>query len=185
MDFEMQLPLVAAASEHWRRSLDPASLREALRKLFLLRSEATARSNFLTNIQAELVAPVSKAVDRQLSNSENMRSVFDDRGNRSMLIAAEVALIVDRLGTWLENELENWMAAIHYPVDESVWIGERFTQGGVIDLLLLADAVGLTSFAWNVQPGDPPFRRLDMVARADIGMLTVSELYAQSIPVEA
>ena len=58
--------------------------------------------------------------------------------------------------------------------------------GGAIDILLLADAVELNGYMWNLEPGQSPFRRLDVVGGVvDTGMLVLSELYAQSMPIQA
>jgi hypothetical protein len=183
LDFEMQLPLVAAASERWRRSIRPDSLRESVRRLFkLLRDEDSARANFLDRAADELRDPVQEQVARQLRGSDALREVFEDeRGGLDALTLAGIAEILDRVRRWFENDLQAWMAQIHPTLDETVWLGER-PGTGAIDILLLADAVGLNAYVWNLQIGASPFGRLDIVSRCDTGMLVLSELYAQSLP---
>jgi hypothetical protein len=117
--------------------------------------------------------------------SNALERVFQDRGGLETLTDEGVREIMDRIASWLSDDLGEWMAMIHPEVDETVWLGERFTSGGAIDILLLADAVGLTAYMWNFETGESPFRRLDVVGRLDTGMLVLSELYAQSLPAVA
>jgi hypothetical protein len=182
LDFEMQLPEVAAASESWRRAVSPDSLRESVRRLFrLLQDEDSAIGDFLGQAEDELREPLRDQVQRQLRRSDAQREVFDERGGLDALTNTGLDEILNRLRRWLENDLEAWMARIHPTLDETVWLGERYGTGA-IEILLLADAVGLNAYVWNIQIGEPPFRRLDIVGRCDTGMLVLSELYSQSLP---
>jgi hypothetical protein len=181
-DFEIQLPAVALASEPWRRSIDADSLRRSVRRLFrLLRDEESARAEFLDRAGDEVRVPVRDQVARQLRESAELRQVFEEeRGGLGPLTDAGVAEILNRIRFWFENELEPWMGSIYPTLDETVWLGERYSTGA-IDILLLADALGLNAYEWNLEIGASPFRRLDVVGRCDTGMLVLSELYAQSV----
>ncbi len=121
-------------------------------------------------------------VSRQLRGSDQLREVFEERGDLNGLTNAGLAEILNRVRRWFENDLEAWMTKIYPTLDETVWLGERYGTTGAIDILLLADAVGLNAYVWNLQIGEPPFRRLDVVGRSDTGMLVLSELYSQSLP---
>jgi hypothetical protein len=101
-------------------------------------------------------------------------------GKVAAVLVRDVAEILNRIRFWFENELEPWMGSIYPTLDETVWLGERYSTGA-IDILLLADALGLNAYEWNLEIGASPFRRLDVVGRCDTGMLVLSELYAQSV----
>ncbi len=66
--------------------------------------------------------------------------------------------------SWLDSDLQPWMESIYPVLDEEVWLGPADQEAGVIDLLLLADAVGLSAYSWDLPVGISPFRRLDVVA---------------------
>lgn len=182
LDFEIQLPAVALASEPWRRSIDADSLRESVHRLFrLLHDEDSARAQFLDRAQDVVREPVRDQVARQLRESAGLRQVFEEeRGGLGPLTDSGVAEILNRIRLWFEDGLEAWMDSIHPTLDETVWLGERYSTG-VIDILLLADAIGLNAYEWNLEIGESPFRRLDIVGRCDTAMLVLSELYAQSV----
>lgn len=185
LDFELQLPQVAAASESWRRALDAGSLRESLRRLFKLLRDEDARADFVAQAEDELREPVRDQVARQLRQSDALREIFDERGDLEALTLAGVAGILNRIRGWLENELNAWMVGIYPVLDETVWLGETAGAGGAIDILLLADGVGLNAYVWNLSVGDSPFKRLDIVGQAEIGMLVLTELYSQAAPAHA
>jgi hypothetical protein len=185
LDFELQLPNVASASEEWRRSVRPDTLEEALRRLFRIRDDEEKRADFLVRATEELDEPVRDQIARQLRHSGNLRSAFEEQGGLDALTTAGVGEIVGRVRDWIRAEMRGWMASIHPEVDETVWLGEPYTTTGAIDSLLLADALGLNAYVWNLLPGESPFRRLDIVGGADTGMLVLSELYAQSTPIAA
>ena len=165
---------------------DPTALREALHRLFaLLRDDDSARNDFLTRVAEEVRGPVRDRADLQIQRSDALSEVFEARGGLETLTEEGVRGIIVRVGRWLTNDLGVWMTQIHSTVDETVWLGEQFSGGGAIDILLLADAVGLNAYMWNLEPGESPFRRLDVVGGvADTGMLVLSELYAQSMPIQ-
>lgn len=175
--------MVAAASERWRRAVIPDVIRESVRRLFRLRERQSERDEFCNEVAEQVWEPVRDQVRRQIRNSGRMYRVFEERGGEEAVTEAGVTEIVTRIRHWLDQELEDWMAEIHDTVDETRWLGERHGAPGVIDILLLADALGLAAYAWNAEVGASPFRRLDMVAGMPTGLLVLSELYAQSMPV--
>ncbi len=185
LDFELQLPVLAVASERWRRSIRPESLRRAVRKMFGLLDDPAERSELLARAADELREPVRDQVARQLRNSDQSRELLEGRGNLSQQTEAGVQEITERIRQFLEHELRDWMQRIHPTLNMEFWIGDRDRSQGVIDLLLLGDALGLNAYVWNVDPSQSPFRRLDMVARGDLGLLILGELYAQSAPAVA
>lgn len=125
-------------------------------------------------------------VARQLRFSGGLRDIFEDeRGGLDEMTTAGVGEIISRVGNWIRMEMPSWMASIHPHLDETVWLGEAYTTRGAIDTVLFADALGLNAYVWNLQPGESPFRRLDVVGGADTSMLVLSELYAQSTPIAA
>jgi len=183
-EFEIQMPTLARASEQQRRQIQPAAMREALRQLFrLLRDEDAARDNFLQRAVAELAQPVLDHVTRQVQQSDALGPVLNERGGIDALAEASSWGIISRVSQWISDDLAGWMAQIHTPVDETLWLGERFANGGAIDLLLLADGIGLFSYMWDLAPRESPFRRLEVVGGVDTGMLVLSQLYSQSMPV--
>jgi hypothetical protein len=149
----------------------------------LLRDDDDARAGFLTRARETLQEPVAVRAQEQIAESDRLGAVFDERGGLDALTNAGIQNIIDRVQWWFVNDLAGWMARIHEPVDETVWIGERFGSGGAIDILLLADAVGLNAYMWNLAHGQSPFEKLEVVVGVDTGMLVLSELYAQSMPV--
>ncbi|MDX3192078.1 hypothetical protein PV458_27020 [Streptomyces sp. MN03-5084-2B] len=184
LDFELQLPVIAVASEPWRRAIDPGSVRHAVHRLFALRENEYQRNELCDAAAGELWEPVRDQVNRQIANSDRMYPVFEERGSETALTEAGVGEIVERIRAWLETELDGWMRTIHERLDERLWLGDQHGSPGVIDVALLADALGLNAYVWNAPVGASPFRRLDMTAATPIGILVLSELYAQAIPVE-
>jgi hypothetical protein len=128
---------------------------------------------------------VRDQVARQLRQSDALREVFDERGDFGALSLAGVAEILNRIRHWLEDDLPAWMVGIYPILDETVWLGETGGTPGAIDILLLADGVGLNAYVWNLTVGDSPFKRLDIVGQAEMGMLVLTELYAQAAPAHA
>jgi hypothetical protein len=185
LDFELQLPAVASASEAWRRAILPDSVRRAVQQLFRLRQDESERAEFCEVIAGELEEPVRDQVRRQIAYSGEMHRLFEERGGENVLIEAGINEIVVRIRSWLDSELDGWMMSIHDQLDETVWLGEPDSPSGVVDIALIADALGLNAYRWNAEVGSSPFRRLDIAATTATGLLVLSELYAQSMPVIA
>lgn len=143
------------------------------------------RNELLARAADDLHEPVRDQVARQLRNSDQARELFEERGDLAQQTETGVQEIVERIRQFLEHDLRNWMQLIHPTLNEEFWVGDRDSPQGVIDLLLLGDALGLNAYVWNADPSESPFRRLDMVARSDLGLLVLGELYAQSAPAVA
>jgi hypothetical protein len=182
-DFELKMPELAQASLPWRGRVDITVLRDAVRMLFSLRDSANARGTFVGRVDDEVAAPIRDAVERQLAERQNSSRYWEERGGEEAAVEAERSVIRSRVASWLDNDLEQWMRTVLPVLDENVWVGARDEVGGVIDLLLLADAVGVFGYSWNIVPERSPFSRLDVVAGAQLPLLVVAELYAQGMPV--
>lgn len=185
LDFETQLPVLAQASESRRRSIDTQSLRESIRKLFSLLSDDQQRDDFCDNAREQLREPVRDEVFRMWRASDEARRALDERGGVEGVAASEVDDITSRIRDWLDHGLEPWMRQIHPALDERVWVGDRDEVGGVIDVLLMADAVGVNAYTWNMSVEESPYRRLDVVARIPLGLLVLSQLYTETLSVPA
>jgi len=98
------------------------------------------------------------------------RSVCPDEGRHLDTVATE-------LRSWLDDDLADWMAEINPRVDESVWI-----EDGLIDVELLADAIGLVRYDWGLPIGASPFSRVDMARQTPTGLLVLAETYTRATP---
>jgi len=184
LDFELQVPDLARASADQRGAVELDTVRESVRRLFgLLRDERPRREEFLGRIAREVEEPVRDDIGRQLRQRPNAYAYWDERGGIDAATSTEVGAIVERYRRWLTAELEPWMASIYPVLDENVWVGARDETGGVVDVLLLADAIGLQAYNWNLDLERSPFQRPDFVAATDPALVVLAELYAQSIPV--
>ncbi len=76
------------------------------------------------------------------------------------------------------------MAEINPSLNESAWLAAEGRAGGGIDLTLIADAIGLNSYAWAAEPTDQPFRRLDIPGATEPGLLVLTSLYAAAAAAE-
>jgi hypothetical protein len=182
LDFESQLPQVAQASSERRGQVDLSSVREAVRRLFgLLQDQEGARSELLERIRTEAAEPVRDDVFRQIRQRDNASRYWDERGGVEGAAATELETLVGRFASWLEFQLGPWLETIYPVLDAHVWVGARDEPGGILDTLLLADAIGLHAFSWGMQVDESPFRRLDVVAGAEPGMVVLAELYSQAV----
>jgi len=183
LDFELQAPDLAQASADQRGAVELDTVRESVRRLFgLYRDERPRREDFLGRIAYEVREPVQDEVGRQMRQRPNAYAYWEERGGLDGATSTEVDAIVERYRRWLIGGLLPWMVSIHPVLDENVWVGARDEPGGMVDVLLLADAIGLQAYSWSLDPQRSPFRRLDVVAGADPGLVVLAELYAQSIP---
>ncbi|QGN34891.1 hypothetical protein [Microlunatus sp. Gsoil 973] len=144
-----------------------------------------ARGKFLGRISEEVGEPVRDDVFRQIRQRENANRYWDGLGGVDGAARAETEAIVQRFGHWLEDQLEPWLASIYPVLDADVWVGDRDQSGGAVDTLLLADALGLHAYSWNMHVEETPFRRLDVVAGADASLVVLGETYSQSVPAVA
>ena len=176
VDFQAQFPSLAQASQEKRNAVDPAALWEATLALFLLREDGDAREQYLAGVGTTLRDALRDRYTDELQNRPIAARVtgVDDA---EVLADRERDVMIEQLRGWLSTELTAWMAEIYPVVDKEVWLGDRL-GGGAIDLLLLADAIGLNAFAWDVEPDVQPFERLDIVASTEPGLLVLASLYA-------
>jgi hypothetical protein len=147
----------------------------------LLPRRETIREEFLARIADEMHEPVRDEVARQMRQRGNASEYWQSHGGLDRATAAERDAIVGRYRLWLADGLEPWMLSIYPILDENVWVGARDEPGGVIDVLLLADAIGLQAYNWSQDLERSPFRRLDVVAASDPALVVLAELYSQSI----
>jgi hypothetical protein len=184
LDWQARMPLVAEASAAARAEVDLRWIRRGLRSLFGLLDDEQDRRRFLANLSESLREPVADQVAR-MATANNAYDAFEERGGEAEVARHERELIVERFRGWLETSLRAWMAEIHPVVNEEVWLGAPDAPGGVIDALLVADAVGLNCWAWSLRAGESPFRRLDAVGGMDTGLAVITELYALAAPATA
>jgi hypothetical protein len=182
VDFELQIPLLAQASTEERRKVDLSAVREAIRRLFgLLRNETPSHEDFLNRIDSELSEAVRDEVWRQMRQRDNAFNYWNERGGVDAGVSAERDAILGRYRAWLAEDLEPWMLSIYPILNENAWVGERDEPSGVIDVLLLADAMGLYAYNWQLDLERSPFRRLDVIVSSDPALVVLAELYSQSI----
>ncbi len=112
---------------------------------------------------------------------DNAFDYWQERGGVDAGVSAERDAILGRYRVWLAEDLEPWMLSVYPILNENVWVGERDEPAGVIDVLLLADAMGLYAYNWQLDLEHSPFRRLDVVVASDPALVVLAELYSQSI----
>jgi hypothetical protein len=182
LDFELQMPAVAQASVEERRRINLDAVREAVRRLFgLLRDEEPSREEFLSRIEGEVTEAIRDEILRQIRQRDNAFDYWQARGGVDAGAITERNAIISRFRSWLADDLEPWMAAIYPVLNENVWVGARDEPAGVVDVLLLADAIGLYAYNWNLDVERSPFRRLDVIAASDTALVVLAELYSESI----
>jgi hypothetical protein len=172
------MPILAQASVQRRAAIDLSIVREAVRRLFELLHDETARGQFLAQVAVEVAEPVRDEIERQRGQRNNAYSYWLERGGLDAVAAAESQKIVNRYGRWLTEGLEPWMVSIYPVLNEDVWVGARDDPGGVVDMLLLADAIGLQAYNWNLDMNRSLFHRLDLVAASDPGLVVLGECYS-------
>jgi len=186
LDFEIRCPDLANASNQQRAAIQINVLRDAIRRLFaLLHDEDTSRHDFLDRVATEVQEPVLDEANRHTSQRKNANDHWRGLGGPQAAADAERDAIVQRYSTWLGEDLKPWMESIYPVLDEVVWVGAPEDQGGLIDVLLLADSIGLQAYNWNLELDRSPFRRLDAVAAGDPGLVVLAEVYAEMIPIRA
>lgn len=184
LDFESQMPRLAQASSEYRAHVDLESVREAVRRVFgLMNDTEDARQVFIERIAAGVTEPLRDDVARQIRQRDNASRYWDEHGGIDEAVRRERAAIVGRFEMWLDTELRAWLQTIYPVLNPQVWVGDRDEPGGVVDVLLLADSLGVNAYSWNMPADESPFRRLDVVAGADPAMVVLAETYSQSIGV--
>jgi hypothetical protein len=178
------MPELAQASLRHRSDVDLRGLRYSFRRVFrLLRDDDDDREDFVRHVRTEVREPIRDEVARQMRSRELARSYFEAHGGLERMTEDRVAEVAGLYSSWLDEQLQPWMSAIYPVLDEEVWLGASDEESGVIDLLLLADAVGVNAYSWNMEIGDSPFRRLDVVLRMDPPLVVLSDLYATSVAI--
>jgi hypothetical protein len=120
-----------------------------------------------------------------MRQQENANAYWEERGGLDAATRIERDAVVARYAAWLAETLEPWMASIYPVLQANVWVGARDEPGGVINMLLLADAIGLQAYSWNLEVEASPFQRIDVIAASDPALMVLAELYAYSIPTYA
>lgn len=172
---------LAQASSRHRGEVDLQTVREAVRRLFALMVDRSARAQFLERISIEVHQPVLDDVARQIRQRRNASRYWEERGGVLGAAEAETNAIVRRFGDWIEFRLPGWLESIWPVLDEDVWVGARDESGGMVDVLLLADALGVNAYSWNLHVEESPFRRLDVVAGSSPALVVLGESYCQSV----
>jgi len=186
LDFEIRCPVLANASNQQRGAIQLNVLRDAIRRLFaLLRDEDTSRRDFLDRVATDVQERVLDEANRHTSQRNNAYDHWQELGGPQAAADAERDSIVQRYSLWLGEDLKPWMEAIYPVLDEVVWVGAPEDQSGLIDVLLLADSIGLQAYNWNLELDRSPFRRLDVVVAGDPGLVVLAEVYSEMIPIRA
>jgi len=176
----LQWPIVANASADHRGQVRTDAVRETVRRLIGLLEESERR-DFLEHAAAEASEPI-RAVADEMYRRDNIMQYWDERGGVEIAASVELDLLIDRYQACLEFELRPWLAEIHPIIDADTWIGaQRDGAEGVVDPLLLADAIGLNAYNWNLEIGRSPFGQPDVVTAADPAMVVLSEVYSQTV----
>ncbi|WP_280829849.1 hypothetical protein [Mycobacterium sp. OTB74] len=177
VDFQAQFPQLAEASQPWRNSVDITVLTTAVAVLFELRRDTDAREQYLTTVGDSLHEALRDGYTEELQNRPIAATVTGS-DNADVLAERERDGMIDQLRGWLTTQLEAWMAEIYPVVRMKDWLQANQPGGRPIDFLLLADAIGLNAYAWDVDPDFQPFKRLDIVAGTEPGLLVLASLYA-------
>jgi hypothetical protein len=181
VDFETQLPRLAQASSRQRGLVDLQTVREAVRRLFALLEDQEFRDSFFERIADEAREPIRDEVFRQIRQRDNASRYWDERGGVDGATMVELTVLLQRFRTWVALDLRPWLEDIFPILDPDAWVGEWDRVSGAVDTLLLADAIGMHAYSWGLHVDEPRFRRLDVVAGSEPGMVVLSELYSQSV----
>ena len=182
-DFQAQFPTVARASADERNSVQADILRNAIQQLFRIANNKDDRQHYVDQVGEYLKEPLSAHIGEQLElrgrpHPDAYPAGLTDAELVRELSARESHSITERLKRWLSRDLKAWMAEINPSLNESAWLTPEGRADGGIDLMLMADAIGLNSYAWNARPTDQPFRRLDIPGATEPGLLVLASIYA-------
>lgn len=175
------MPSLAQASSGHRGEVDLQTVRDAVRRLFSLMGDPGERAQFLERIAGELSQPVLDDVARQIRQRDNASRYWDERGGVRGAAQAETNAIILRFGDWLEHQLAGWLESIYPVLNPDVWVGAHDEANGMVDVLLLADALGVNAYSWNLHVEESPFRRLDVVSGSSPALVVLGESYCQSV----
>lgn len=130
----------------------------------------------------EYVTPeVTALVHRELTERDAMRAEFDAIGGVAGLTDTYLGQIRDDLHHWLTSELGDWMSSLRAELDEDSWLyGDQ-----PVNIPLLADAIGLARYTWDLAVGESPYQRLHLVRTAAPEMLVLAELCGLGMPMTA
>jgi hypothetical protein len=181
-DFEAQLPVVAHASRAHRYAIEAGAVREAIRGLFRLLESSADRDGFAERVVEYARPEMADLVHRQTSERVAMRTEFEDAGGEYAMTEEEyLGQIRDDLLGWLTGGLASWMTSIRPELDVISWLG----PDRPVDVPLLADAIGLNRYTWDLADRESPFQRLHLVRTATPEMLVLTELCGQSMAMPA
>jgi hypothetical protein len=178
-DFEARMPFLAEASRRYRYSIHADGVRGALSLLFGLLSNTNDEiDRFYTRAADQLALSVAELISTQVSLRDSMRQVYEERGGQAEVARQYLDEVIAELRAWLTSDLAGWLAEINPDLSESRWLND-----GLIDIALLADAIGLIMYTWDLPIGASPFSRLDMARQMPTGLLVLTETYTQAVPV--
>jgi len=172
---------VARASVEVRYAVDHGSVRRSFLRLFeMLHDEGSTRDEVSNQIRADLSFSVRSEVTPYLAGRFPHESISQATVDRH--IRARVDEIASTYDNWVANSLESWMLTIYPVLDPNVWVGAGDEEAGVVDISLVADAIGLNAWVWNLDLNESPFLRIDAVSRMHKSMVILSHLYSLSVP---
>ncbi len=183
MDFEATLPAVAAASRDVRRRVEIRSVEETMRSLFALLGDSDEQASFLDRAYVAIEEMVAAEMSQYLANRPEVAEETELRGGSADLEASRSAQIVSGNRDFLENGLYQWMEGIYENVNADLWLGASDDVGGIIDLRLIGDAIGLNAWSWGLEPTDSPFLRYDSATSMPLPFVVMMERYGRSVPI--
>jgi hypothetical protein len=140
----VRVGIAVEVSQEVRYSVDHGAVRRSLMILFdLLADEDNERDQFMGQIRADVRVPVEYEVSRHWEQRA-VAGVLMPSASLEQLIR-EILLMFEE---WMEAELESWMASIYPTLDPRIWLGSG-EASGVVDVSLVADAIGLIVWVWN------------------------------------
>lgn len=136
-------------SQEVRYSVDHGAVRRSLMILFdLLADEDNERDQFMGQIRADVRVPVEYEVSRHWEQRA-VAGVLMPSASLEQLMEERIREILLMFEEWMEAELESWMASIYPTLDPRIWLGSG-EASGVVDVSLVADAIGLIVWVWNL-----------------------------------
>jgi hypothetical protein len=114
----------------------------------LLADEDNERDQFMGQIRADVRVPVEYEVSRHWEQRA-VAGVLMPSASLEQLMEERIREILLMFEEWMEAELESWMASIYPTLDPRIWLGSG-EASGVVDVSLVADAIGLIVWVWNL-----------------------------------
>ncbi len=172
---------MARASVEVRYNVDLGSVRRSIVRLFqMLDNEDNMRDQVLNQMRADLAFSVRSEITAYLSQRFPYEPVSEAAVGEQ--VEARISEIASTYDDWVMNRLESWMSAIYSLLDVHLWVGAQDEDSGVVDIPLVADAIGLNAWIWNLDLSESPFLRIDAVSKMHKSMVILSHLYSLSVP---